>query len=1210
VHLKSLTLRGFKSFASATTLRFEPGITAVVGPNGSGKSNVVDALAWVMGEQGVKSLRGGKMEDVIFAGTSGGAGRSGRSALGRAEVVLTIDNADGALPIDYTEVSISRTMFRLGGSDYAINGRPCRLLDVQELLSDSGIGREMHVIVGQGRLDEVLAAGPVERRGFLEEAAGVLKHRRRKEKALRKLDAMAANLARVSDLTAELGRQLKPLGRQAETARRAQGVQAQLRDARARLLADDLRTAGQRAAERASQFTAARTHREQLAVRVGTARTAEQQAERTAAAGSAAITRAAELAFGWQSLAERVRGTVALATERANAALPSSDRGGPDPDALDAQAASTRAEQAARRDQLRTATAAREQAGAATALAQSRLAAADRALAERRRHELRRREHITALATAAAAASSQASAGQAEHARLARAHQEAVDRARALEQRQTAVETEVAGMDAGEQGLDSEYEAAAAELARLSDRAAELAGAERVTERERAALSARVEALRLSGQVRDGAAALLTPNDGGHGTGGGMAPDVVGRLVESLTVRPGSERAVAAALGRFADAVVVTGSANGTHPAAAAINALREREAGRAAVVVPDPDLTGLGPDAVPVAVNEHVSAPAGLVSAVRALLDRVVVCADLREAAARVATDPGAVAVTLDGDLLTATSGLGGSADAPSGLEVRAALDQAEASLAELEHSSQRQRFDVAATRSAVQSVQPRVSALLDRLHESDARMAAVAERLGHLAQQVRSAHAEAHRLADQTESVRAATTEAAERAGELEAGAAAARAGELPAPGSLFEQDAVGVLDAAMAPDDERAAALAAVDAARAVEMDARLGERGAQERVSAIAGRAEELDRAAQRRRRELSEATARTAQATRRRARAAAVSHAATRLLFAAEAGAAAAEGRRGTTAAAQLAGSQQLTRFRTDLRELIAQEQSAAQAATAAEIAAGAAAAELTRIREQVPAEALGDADTLAAEYGPDQPVPVTEQGAEPGATVPYVRAEQVARRRRAERALAELGRVNPLALEEYAALTERHGFLTEQLADLRRSRDDLLGVVGEVDQRVEKVFAEAFADTAREFEGVFARLFPGGEGRLLLTDPEDMLATGIEIEARPPGKKVKRLSLLSGGERSLVAVALLVAIFKARPSPFYVLDEVEAALDDTNLSRLLTLYEELRETSQLLVVTHQKRTMEIADALYGVAMRGDGVTTVISQRVREFARSG
>src|SRR6201993_3284838 len=258
VYLKTLTLRGFKSFASATTMRFEPGITCIVGPNGSGKSNVVDAFSWVMGEQGVKPLRGGKMEDVVFAGTAG------RPALGRAEVTLTIDNSDGALPIDYSEVTFSRLLFRSGQSEYAINGNQCRLLDVAELLSDSGLGREMHVIVGQGHLDDVLQAGPEARRALIEEAAGVLKHRRRKEKALRKLEAMQVNLTRLAGLTAELKPRLKPLGRQAEVARKAATIQADLRDARLRLLADDYVTLRNEEAREAAEEAAIRGRRETL----------------------------------------------------------------------------------------------------------------------------------------------------------------------------------------------------------------------------------------------------------------------------------------------------------------------------------------------------------------------------------------------------------------------------------------------------------------------------------------------------------------------------------------------------------------------------------------------------------------------------------------------------------------------------------------------------------------------------------------------------------------------------------------------------------------------------------------------------------------------------------------------------------------------------------------------------------------------------------
>ena len=310
MYVKSLTMKGFKSFASATHLRLEPGITCIVGPNGSGKSNVVDALAWVMGEQGAKSLRGGSMEDVIFAGTAG------RPPLGRAEVALTIDNTDGALPIDYTEVTISRTMFRSGGSEYAINGTSCRLLDIQELLSDSGIGREMHVIVGQGQLDAVLRATPEERRGFIEEAAGVLKHRKRKERALRKLEAMEANLTRITDLTGEIRRQLGPLGRQAETARKAAVIQAEVRDARLRLLADDLVQLTSTLEQEVADETALIARRTEVEVALTGLGSRVDELEAAAEAARPELARAQDRWYALARLTERLTATGSLATER------------------------------------------------------------------------------------------------------------------------------------------------------------------------------------------------------------------------------------------------------------------------------------------------------------------------------------------------------------------------------------------------------------------------------------------------------------------------------------------------------------------------------------------------------------------------------------------------------------------------------------------------------------------------------------------------------------------------------------------------------------------------------------------------------------------------------------------------------------------------------------------------------------------------------
>ncbi|MDP9183013.1 MAG: AAA family ATPase, partial [Actinomycetota bacterium] len=350
MHLKSLTLKGFKSFASPTTLRFEPGITCVVGPNGSGKSNVVDAIAWVLGEQGAKALRGGKMEDVIFAGTPG------KAPLGRAEVTLTIDNTDGALPIDYSEVTVSRLMFRDGASDYAINGTKCRLVDIQELMSDSGIGRELHVVVGQGQLDAVLSARPEDRRAFIEEAAGVLKHKKRKEKALRKLEAMQANLTRLQDLTHELRRQLKPLGRQAEVARRASEVQADLRDARLRLLADDLVQLRTALEAEVRDETALRARRTEVEKDLAALQAREAELEQAAREQGPRLTRAQETWYRLSALEERLRGTATLASERhrhLTEELPEEARTGRDPEELEREAAQVREQEVELTEQRR-----------------------------------------------------------------------------------------------------------------------------------------------------------------------------------------------------------------------------------------------------------------------------------------------------------------------------------------------------------------------------------------------------------------------------------------------------------------------------------------------------------------------------------------------------------------------------------------------------------------------------------------------------------------------------------------------------------------------------------------------------------------------------------------------------------------------------------------------------------------------------------------
>ncbi|MGW0188204.1 AAA family ATPase [Streptomyces sp. NPDC003362] len=1385
MHLKALTLRGFKSFASATTLRFEPGITCVVGPNGSGKSNVVDALSWVMGEQGAKSLRGGKMEDVIFAGTTG------RPPLGRAEVSLTIDNSDGALPIEYAEVTITRIMFRNGGSEYQINGDTCRLLDIQELLSDSGIGREMHVIVGQGQLDSVLHADPMGRRAFIEEAAGVLKHRKRKEKALRKLDAMQANLARVQDLTDELRRQLKPLGRQAAVARRAAVIQADLRDARLRLLADDLVRLREALQAEVADEAALKERKEAAEQELRKALQREGLLEDEVRRLTPRLQRAQQTWYELSQLAERVRGTISLAEARVKSATsaPLEERRGRDPEDLEREAARIREQEAELEAALEAAQRALEDTVAHRAELERELAAEERRLKDAARAIADRREGLARLNGQVNAARSRAASAQAEIDRLAAARDEAQERAVAAQEEYEALRAEVDGLDAGDAELAERHEAA---KARLAEAEAALTAAREATtaaERSRAATQARHEALALGLRRKDGTGALLAAQDRLSG--------LLGPAAELLSVTPGYEVPLAAAFGAAADALAVTTPAS----AAEAIRLLRKQDAGRAALLVagppeeagiagpaagiagppegagiagpaehPDlagrrdlrpavaepaggagsgtafdrlatgagvgssvggtgthpgagsgaasdgraagpgasPSADGIGPhpgagsgavsdgpaaraiagsfadgsgthpgagsgavsdgpaaraiagsfadgtgthpgagsstasdglaaratagssadgtrihpDAGSAPASNHlaerptphstptptptnatpaadlVRAPAELVPAVRRLLRGIVVVETLADAEELVYARPELTAVTAEGDLLGAHFAQGGSAGAPSLLEVQASVDEAAAELAELavrcEELTQAQRA-AAERRTETAAL---VEELGERRRAADREKSAVAQQLGRLAGQARGAAGEAERSVAAAARAQEALDKALQEVEELAERLAVAE--EMP-----FEEE----------PDTSVRDRLAADGAnARQTEMEARLQVRTHEERVKGLAGRADSLDRAARAEREARARAEQRRARLRHEAAVAEAVASGARQLLAHVEVSLARAERERAAAEAAKARREQELGAARTRGRDLKAELDKLTDSVHRGEVLG----AEKRLRIEQLETKALEELGVepagLVDEYGPHQPVPpsppaegeeLPEDPEHPrNQPRPFARAEQEKRLKAAERAYQQLGKVNPLALEEFAALEERHKFLSEQLEDLKKTRADLLQVVKEVDERVEQVFTEAYRDTAREFEGVFSRLFPGGEGRLVLTDPENMLTTGVDVEARPPGKKVKRLSLLSGGERSLTAVALLVSIFKARPSPFYVMDEVEAALDDTNLQRLIRIMQELQEASQLIVITHQKRTMEVADALYGVSMQGDGVSKVISQRLR------
>jgi chromosome segregation protein len=1186
LYLKSLTLRGFKSFASATTLNFEPGITCVVGPNGSGKSNVVDALSWVMGEQGAKTLRGGKMEDVIFAGTSG------RAPLGRAEVVLTIDNSDGALPIEYSEVTISRTMFRNGGSEYAINGNATRLLDIHELLSDSGIGRELHVIVGQGQLDSILQATPESRRGFIEEAAGVLKHRKRKEKAVRKLEACEANLNRLSDLINEIRRQLKPLGRQAEVARKAAVIQAEARDAKARLLADDLLQATQALESELADEQAMNERRRALELALESARETELAAEEAVRQGVPRLTAAQETWYSLAALKERVATTLSIARERMRQA--EDDPGellfGRDPDELDREANRVAAQEnelstqlQERAQALQDATNHRTACEEAHRGEENRLAGLVRAAADRREGLARLTGQVNSLR-------SRGEAAAAEISRLTAAQQEAATRAEQAFRAFTALETKVAGLDAGELNLDADHEAALEVLNRIEQQQHELRHQEQVATQERAALAARVEALQVGLNRKDGSSALLAASDRLDG--------LLGSVAALVRVETPYETAIAAAFGAAADAVAVSG----IDAAVDAFDHLKTEDLGRAGMLLSGAaetertkDWPGL-PSGARYAV-EVVDVPDQLLPAVNRLLRKVALVENLPVARSLIATLPDVVAVTQDGDVLSAHFAAGGSSATPTLIELQAAIDDAQQRLIEASHACDRLRFAQSQLDEQHRQASTTVEIALARLHESDAAMAAVAEELGQLSSTARSANAEAERL-------RQAIAEAEDARDRDVAGLADLE--------HRLEVAAETVDDIEPNPAGrDRLAEQAKL--ARAAEMDARLALRTLEERARALAGRADALRRAADRERQARVREIARRERMLREARTATAVQAGATFLAQQLERSLALAARERSEAEAARSEAEAALGAARGTVRSLTRDFESLVDAAHRDEVARAEQQMRVEALAERAMAELGLEAVALLSEYGPDKPVPVLtrEDGSttsgeddQPG-PVPYVRDQQQKRLRTAERELSLLGRVNPLALEEFDALEERHRFLSEQLEDLRKTRRDLLDIIVEVDNRVQQVFADAYTDVAAAFERLFARLFPGGEGRLILTEPGNWLTSGVDVEARPPGKKIKRLSLLSGGERALVAVSFLISLFIARPSPFYILDEVEAALDDTNLGRLLEIYEELRATSQLLVITHQKRTMEIADALYGISMRGDGVSTVISSRLRE-----
>jgi chromosome segregation protein len=1133
VFLKSLEIRGFKSFAERTVLEFAPGVSVIVGPNGSGKSNLVDAIAWVLGEQGPKTLRGGKMEDVIFAGTPK------RPASGRAEVSLTIDNSAHVLPIEFTEVTITRTLFRSGDSEYAINGTTCRLLDVQELLSDTGVGRELHTIVGQGQLDEILNARPEDRRAYIEEAAGILKHRRRKERAIRKLERVDADIERIGDLIGELRRQIRPLERQAELAKRAEEIETELAGVRLSIwVADYLGVTGEAdiEAERrlAQEIDALALEASRLEGRV------EELEE-----GSARAARDAQEALGSEyrlaSLRERFVGLARLAEERGGHLADLVAR------APDAEAPSE-ASIADARHAVAEAAAEREAAELEARRTESEWAR----ISDEREEAARVREEVVHLHGERAALRAAVEAAQEERRHLAAQRSTLAEEAETRGGEIAAVKDEIERLDERETSFAAQLDELETAVRAREEAATAAAERVRALENEMERLQTRRGVLRAE-QERAGegpASGLLTRG----------FPGLLGRIAELVRPAPGHERALAAALAPFTGALL----ARSLDDAAAAASRLK-REGGRAAFVVG----AGLRATALPAGVRSALVAavaPAGgeIPRAIMELLSSIALVDDLHAAIELARATPGLVAVTTDGDRVSADLLVGGAGPEPSA-DVAGELAGIEERLASIEAGLEDAAREAWSARALAEASAGEVAALTGRMNEVDALITGAAERLAQVEREGHASDRERAVLQGREREVEERLAADSERLASVEArlgrAVAAEPAGE-PAPASIERKAAEHAMRLGALRERERAAR------SSLEELEAR-AERVRRERESWESSRITRTDAA------DRAHAIARAAQSVEARidgwladARASREAREAERARLEEE------------------LGSARRARRQTETR--------------LEEIRDSAHRADLARAERSHRISAL--VERLRAEHRltPDEAMARVPEVAE-GEALDELRRRATALDRR----LGLLGRVNPIAMEQFQGMVDRHAFLTGQVEDLRKSRRDLVAVVSEVDRKIEEIFGAAFADVAREFSEVFVRLFPGGDGRLTLTDPDDLLASGVEVEARPGGKRVKRISLLSGGERALTAIALLSSIFRARPSPFYLLDEVEAALDDVNLHRFLELAKEFKGASQILVVTHQKRTMEIADALYGISMGGDGVTRVISERLEE-----
>ena len=1168
MYLKSLTLKGFKSFADRAHMTFEPGLTVIVGPNGSGKSNISDAILWVLGEQSAKQLRGQAMEDVIFSGSSA------RQPVGVAEVTLVLDNSDHVLPVDFDEVAVTRRMYRSGESEYLINSSPCRLMDIQDILHDSGLGKDTHSIISQGKLDAILQSRPEERRALVEEAAGISKHKRRKERALKKIKSMDEHLTRARDINREISRQLKPLERQVDRARRHRDLSERARELTQILAVDELRQLQARWAdlEKASKEAAAalelaryrltekereleklqvmleekglfvgdlgeqRRHMQDIVGRIGSdMRLLEEKGRNmvsrlsemrgTLSSSEHQRRRTVEELEGIRSRLDEVRGALDAARADVDELSPSAGELHERRVKLDEEISSLTREQRA---------CSHEVDDASLRLARIRETLSNAEIEDGMYATRLEQIEDSAERVRASLESRRDRAGELDA---------------ALDAARTAGEEAKAAIDAAAAALTEARDAESAARDKLSGARSELAGLNKLD----ASLAASSPLVASIGRERAGAVAarlgdvIEAPRDLE-----GLVEQLLAEDIDALvTVDTAAlEDAVGFALsGKGASGEALLLSRDAAAPAAAA-GAWGER-------------------------LVDRLSVRDGFAPAVAALLGGVYVVGSLEEALSAPAV-AGVTYVTPEG--VRARDGgvvrvMRGNGQAEGALERKRRIRELEGLEPGLSAVLDRASRQVAQAQEAVEAARSSSADAAGEVSRLEGERSSLLSEIGRLEQSLSASLAERSQLERRREQAAAAVREAQPKVDELTASRDDAR-GRLEDICARIEE-AQSELERVRRDDAEAAGKLA----------DAKVRLAQATERSKSLSAREPELTRRLEGidRRIHGTEQAARSLEVLRLRVdplhdRYQALSEHA--VDWAA---------RLRDQASIEEATSADLRRTIEDAKEQVASAKSEVDSATAkvndAKVARG-------KLEVQVEAaiKAITADGKTVLEDALRLPAP----------------ADRAASERELDglvRQINNLGPVNQVAMEEYERLRKRADYISSQLADLESARHALTKITNAIDRKMRTSFLSTFEKVDANFREVFGMLFPGGAGHLEMTDPEHPAETGIEVVAQPRGKRITKMLLMSGGEKSLTALALLFAVYRTRTVPFYVLDEVEAALDDSNLSKLIGAIDYLRRTTQLLVISHQRRTMEDADVLYGVSMQADGVSRVVSQRL-------